>query len=215
MIPLLREPPRSVLLIGAHSDDIEIGCGGTVLTLLAMFPDLAIRWVVLSGAGGRADEARAGAAAFLVDARDPQVEVAGFPDTAFPYGGAVPLKAYFRDLSQGPSPDLVFTHRRDDMHQDHRFVAELTWQTFRDHTILEYEIPKYEGDLGRPNVFVPVSRAVAERKADAIVACFASQRVKPWFSRETLMALARIRGNECRAESGLAEGFHGAKVVLA
>ena len=214
MIPLLGGRPRSILLLGAHSDDIEIGCGGTVLTLLARFPDLRVHWVVLSGAGERAGEARAGAGAFLADAQEPRVEVADFPDTAFPYEGATGLKAFFRELGRTCEPDLVFTHRRDDAHQDHRFVAELTWQTFRDHVILEYEIPKYEGDLGRPDTFVPLDRAVLDRKADAIVRTFASQAAKPWFSRETITALARIRGNECRAGSGVAEGFHCAKMVL-
>ena len=214
MLPLLRERPRSLLVIGAHSDDIEIGCGGTVLTLLAMFPDLHVRWAVLSGEGERATEARAGAAHFLADAREPEVTVADFPDTAFPYEGATGLKAYFRELGAACRPDLVFTHRRDDAHQDHRFVAELTWQTFRDHAILEYEIPKYEGDLGRPNVFVPLGEDVAERKVEGIMEAFATQADKPWFTRDTLMGLARIRGVECRAPSGLAEGFHGAKVVL-
>lgn len=215
MISLLRERPRSVLLIGAHSDDIEIGCGATVLTLLALFPEIKIRWVVLSGEGARTDEARRGAAHFLKDARDPMVEVADFPDAAFAYQAAGSLKSHFRELSANCRPDLVFTHRRDDMHQDHRFVAELTWQHFRDHTILEYEIPKYEGDLGRPGVFVPASLEIAERKIAATVETFATQRDKPWFEAETLRALMRLRGNECRSPTGLAEAFHCAKMVLA
>ena len=214
MMPLLGRTPRRVLCIGAHRDDIEIGCGGTVERLLDLVPDLAIRWVVLSGDGSRADEARDAAARILARARDPQVEVADFPDTNFPYTAASALKEHFRALARGPAPDIVFTHRREDMHQDHRFVAELTWQAFRDHMILEYEIPKYEGDLGRPNVFVPLSRETARAKAQAIVEAFATQRDKPWFDAETLDALMRLRGNECRSPSGLAEAFHCHKAVL-
>ena len=156
MISLLGAAPRRVLFVGAHSDDIEIGCGATARALVERFPKLAVHWVVLSGAGERAAEARAGAAAFLEGAKDPVVEVHDFPDTAFPYEAVSPLKNLFRDLAGRTSPDLVFVHRRDDAHQDHRFVAELAWQHFRDHAILEYEIPKYEGDLGQPNLFAPV-----------------------------------------------------------
>lgn len=222
MLPLLRRRPERVLCIGAHADDIEIGCGGTILSLLALVPDLHVHWLVLSGANERAAEARDGAARILADAREPRVEVEAFEDTAFPYREAEALKRRFRELAGegagtsegGGRPDLVFTHRRADMHQDHRFVAELTWQHFRDHMILEYEIPKYEGDLGRPNVFVPLEPAVAERKVAAITGAFASQRDKPWFGADTFHAMHRLRGNECRSPTGLAEAFHADKMVL-
>ena len=212
MLPLLRERPRSILLIGAHSDDIEIGCGGTVLSLLALIPDLAVHWVVLSGEGTRADEAREGAARFLAGAKDPRFDVLDFPDTAFPYEAMAELKAFFRTLPL--DADLVFTHRRDDLHQDHAAVAALTWQRFRDHAILEYEIPKYEGDLGRPNAFVPLTRETAEAKARMTVETFATQMSKPWFDADTLLGLMRVRGNECRAPEGYAEAFHAMKMTL-
>lgn len=214
MIPLLRSPLRSILCIGAHADDIEIGCGGTILKLLQSDPELDIRWVVLSGDGIRAAEARASAAQFLGDGSERRLEIATFPDASFPYGEAAALKSFFRELSVSCSPDVIFTHCRQDMHQDHRFVAELTWQHFRDHMILEYEIPKYEGDLSRPSVFVPLPRDMANAKIDIIVSAFASQHDKPWFDAETLRSLLRLRSVECRSPTGFAEAFHCAKLVL-
>ena len=215
MIPLLGGPIRSVLCIGAHADDIEIGCGGTILKLLATHRDFSIRWVVLSADGARADEARMSAERFLQGAGGTsRVDVAGFEDASFPYADGPALKRYFRELTASCTPDLVFTHRREDLHQDHRFVAELTWQHFRDHMILEYEIPKYEGDLGQPSVFVPLPETFAEAKIDALVSAFPSQADKTWFSADTFRALMRVRGVECRAPSGLAEAFHCRKLVL-
>ena len=214
MKTLLGGSVETVLLIGAHSDDIEIGCGATVRRLLAMNPDLRIHWIVLSGLEERAEEARRAAARFLEEAREPRVDVEAFVDTLFPYASAMDLKAYFRTLSAAVRPDLIFTHRREDMHQDHRFVAELTWQSFRDHTILEYEIPKYEGDLGRPNVFVPLDERQAEAKIAALMASFASQRGKGWYDAETFRGLMRLRGVECQAPGRYAEAFHCAKMML-
>lgn len=214
MIPLLRSPLRSILCIGAHADDIEIGCGGTILRLLQSDPGLNIRWVVLSGDGIRATEARASAARVLGDGNEHRVEIADFPDTSFACIEAAALKSYFRELSASCNPDVIFSHCREDLHQDHRFVAELTWQHFRDHMILEYEIPKYEGDLGRPSVFVPLPTDMADAKVDIIVSAFASQHDKPWFDAETFRSVLRLRGIECRSPSGFAEAFHCAKLVL-
>ena len=214
MISLRPDTIQSILCIGAHADDIEIGCGGTILKLLRERDDLNIRWVVLSGNQTRAVEARNSATRFLDGARRQQVEVQGFQDTSFPYSDATAIKDYFRELSRSYRPDLVFTHRREDLHQDHRFVAELTWQHFRDHLIFEYEIPKYEGDLGQPTVFVPLSTETAEAKIELIISEFQSQHEKQWFSADTLRALLRIRGIECRSPTGLAESFYCRKLII-
>ena len=217
MMPLtfggLRTPPRRVLCLGAHSDDIEIGCGGTLLTLRKRFPDLEFRWIVFSSGHERAEEARRSAALFLKRAGRSQILVKDFRDRFFPFMGAE-IKEFFDQFSQEFSPDLIFTHYRHDLHQDHRTICELTWNAFRNHLILEYEIPKYDGDLGAPNVFVPLDRGACERKIKNILAAFTSQRAKPWFTRETFLALLRLRGVECGAPSGLAEAFYGRKIVV-
>jgi LmbE family N-acetylglucosaminyl deacetylase len=200
-----------ILLLGAHADDIEIGCGGTVLALLDARPEVAIRWVVFSGAGPRADEARESAARFLAQARgDVAVEVLDFPDGRFPTRFES-LKDAVADLRPF-RPDLVLTHRLEDRHQDHRTLAEITWQTFRDHMILEYEIPKVEGDLGHPNLFVPLDEATADRKVELLMAGFESQRVKPWYDADTFRGLLRLRGLE--AAGRFAEGFTARKALL-
>ena len=205
---------NSILCIGAHADDIEIGCGGTILSLLKQRNDLDIRWVVLSGNQTRAAEARSSAERFLTGPCIHQVEIASFQDACFPYSDAMAIKGYFRELSQSYSPDLIFTHRRDDAHQDHRFVADLTWQHFRQNLILEYEIPKYEGDLGQPSVFVPLGKEAAEAKIEMIVSEFQSQHDKQWFNPDTFRSLHRIRGIECQSSSGFAEAFHCRKLML-
>jgi LmbE family N-acetylglucosaminyl deacetylase len=208
-----REPLREILLLGAHSDDIEIGCGATVLRLVAEHPGLHVHWVVLSAEGQRATEARASAGDFLTGAEEVTIEIEAFRERYFPFdGGAV--KEWFDELGRRVSPQVVLTHRRDDAHQDHRTVADLTWNTFRDHLILEYEIPKWDGDLGRPNVFVPVDRAVAERKIDLLMSGFPSQHDRYWFGPDTFWAMLRLRGVEARVPSGFAEGFHGHKMLL-
>lgn len=212
MIPLRPAGGRTILCLGAHPDDIEIGCGGTLLRWLAE-DGRDVHWVVFSGEGARADEARRGAERFLAGASSATMEVAGFQDAGFPWQGAE-LKAFFRDLGGRVQPDVVFTHRLEDRHQDHRLIAELTWQTFRDHLILEYEIPKYEGDLGRPTLYAPVDDATAHAKVDSIVETFASQRSKRWFSADTFRALMRLRGLECAAPHGWAEAFTCRKAVL-
>jgi LmbE family N-acetylglucosaminyl deacetylase len=198
----------SVLALGAHSDDIEIGCGGTILRLAREVAEFEVTWVVLSAEEGRRDEARAGAEAFGATT----VEIENFEDAFFKYGREV--KEHFEGLKERVSPDVVLTHHGSDLHQDHRLVSELTWNTFRDHLILEYEIPKYDGDLGAPNVFVHLDEELARQKVEALRASFPSQATKPWFTSEVFLALLRLRGMESRAPSGLAEAFYGRKLAL-
>lgn len=204
--------PLSILCLGAHCDDIEIGCAGTLITILAARP-AAVHWVVFSGDAVRRAEATASAAALLAGAAARHIAVHDFRESFFP-GQGMEIKEVFEKLKADCRPDVVFTHHKNDHHQDHRVVAELTWNTFRDHLVLEYEIPKYEGDLGNPNLFVPISRAVAERKVDGLLAGFSSQRRRSWFTADTFMALLRLRGVNANAASGLAEGFHCRKLVL-
>jgi LmbE family N-acetylglucosaminyl deacetylase len=203
-----------VLCLGAHPDDIEIGCGGTVLALARARPDARFHWVVLAAGGGRRREAEASAAEFLAGGGGHRVVLESFRDGFLPYeGGAV--KERFERLKGEVDPHLVLTHARRDRHQDHRLVCELTWNTFRDHLILEYEIPKYDGDLGAPNLFVPLSRELAARKVELLLRHFGSQRSRDWFDAETFHGLMRLRGVEARSPSGLAEAFHAPKLALA
>lgn len=196
-----------VLFLGAHSDDIEIGCGGTILRLTQEYPALEVTWVVFSALGERGEEARKSAQEFLKDVRQKQVLVHNFKDGYFPYR-AEQIKDIFEDLKQAYSPDLIFTHYRHDLHQDHRTVCELTWNTWRDHFILEYEIPKYDGDLGTPNFFVHLDRTLCDRKTDLLVRFFQTQGNKHWFTSETFQALLRLRGVECKSPGGFAEAFY-------
>jgi LmbE family N-acetylglucosaminyl deacetylase len=204
---------QTVLLVGAHCDDIEIGCGGTILKLVEERPDLAVFWLVLSSGAERAAEARRSAESFLAGAASPTVVVEDFRERYFPYVGAE-IKERFDRLAREVAPDVVFTHVRDDLHQDHRIVSELTYNTFRDHLVLEYEIPKYDGDLGRPNVFVHLEDRHCRRKIETLFECFPSQALKDWFTDTTFQALLRLRGVEGRSPSGLAEAFHCRKAVL-
>ncbi len=205
---------RRVLLLGAHADDIEIGCGGALLTMLAARPELEVGWIVFSGEGARELEAQRSAVAFLEGAHAPLVETHRYRDTVFPTQYAE-LKEELERLRRDFQPDLVFTHRRDDAHQDHRVLGELSWGAFRGgEGILEYEIPKYEGDLGAPNVFVPLAEAFMQKKLELIWECFESQRDKPWFSKEQLAAVALLRGLECKSGERYAEGFYSRKAVL-
>jgi LmbE family N-acetylglucosaminyl deacetylase len=208
-----RPTASHVLCLGAHADDIELGCGGTILTLLAAEPALTVTWVVFSAEGPRAGEARQSAESFLANAEKPEILLSDFRDGFFPYAGA-PIKEALEELKSRISPDLVFTHYRHDLHQDHRLIAELTWNTFRDHLILEYEIPKYDGDLGAPNVFVPLEDSICRRKVETILAKFPSQRGKRWFTEELFRSLLRLRGMECNAISTYAEAFYGRKLVV-
>jgi LmbE family N-acetylglucosaminyl deacetylase len=214
-LDLKGEPPvpLTVLCLGAHADDIEVGCGGTVLEITARRPGSLFHWVVLCARGQRRKEASASAEFFLKQAGTRSLTFEDFRDGFLPYEGAR-VKEFFERIKGEVQPDLVLTHCRGDLHQDHRLVNELTWNTFRDHLILEYEIPKYDGDLGQPNVFVPISRASAAAKAEGIVEHFASQQGKHWFGEETFLALLRLRGIEARAPSGYAEAFYGRKIPL-
>lgn len=217
MLPLLLPDaarPLNLVCIGAHSDDLEIGCGGALLSWLAQGARLHVTWVVLSAAGERAVEARASARAMLRRTASARVVLRDFRDGYMPHQYAE-IKDFFEELKAGPVPDLIMTHRLEDRHQDHRVASELTWNTWRNQVVLEYEILKYEGDLGQPNVYVPLSAAAMRRKVAHLQRHFCTQRAKHWFEGESFLGLARLRGLECRAESGFAEAFHARKLVLA
>jgi LmbE family N-acetylglucosaminyl deacetylase len=216
MLPLSLPPrgPVTLLCLGAHADDIEIGCGGTLLRILAERRQVRVHWVVLSGDATRAREARRSASRMLRGAARSQIRIERFRDGFLPYE-ATAVKEVFEQLKGEVEPDLIFTHRRDDRHQDHRLVSDLTWNTYRDHLILEYEIPKYDGDLGQPNVFVPISDAIRRRKIRHLMSAFPTQARKRWYSPATFEGLMRIRGVECAAGEGYAEAFHGCKLILA
>ncbi|WP_099864351.1 PIG-L deacetylase family protein [Pararhizobium haloflavum] len=196
----------SVLCLGAHSDDIEIGAGGTIIELIGRGAKLDVTWCVLSAAGERKAEATASAEAFLEGAQSRTIETADFEDSYFP-DQQKPIKTWMIAVRDRVRPDIVFTHTRRDGHQDHRQVNALTWNVFRDHLILEYEILKWDGDLGRPNSYVPLSEKTMERKTDLLMRHFGSQRSKDWFDPDAFRALARLRGMECRAPERFAEAF--------
>ena len=204
---------KTVLCLGAHADDIEIGCGGTLLKLLRARQDLEIWWVVFSAESGRAREARASARSLLKGARNQKLIIKNFRNSFFPAQTAS-IKAFFEKLKPSVRPDLVLTHHRDDRHQDHRVLSDLAWNTFRDHLILEYEIPKYDGDLGNPNVYVSLDDDLCRRKTDALLKFFRSQAAKHWFTADTFLALMRLRGLECGPGTKYAEAFYGRKLVL-
>jgi len=204
--------PLIVLCLGAHADDIEIGCGATILWLAEKFPGVMFHWVVFSAAGPRRQEALKAVGLFTAGCVK-EVVLKNFRDGFLPYNGGK-VKDFFEQMKGQVKPDLIFTPWRGDAHQDHRLVAELTWNTFRNHLIFEYEIPKYDGDMGRPNVFVPLQAPLVERKVEHLLQAFKSQRAKPWFDRETFLGLMRIRGMESNSPSGYAEAFHVRKVVL-
>jgi LmbE family N-acetylglucosaminyl deacetylase len=205
--------PRQILCLGCHSDDIEIGCGGTILRLATEYPDWVFHWVVFSAIGARAVEARESAARFLEPTRLKGPILHTFQDGFMPFAGAE-IKAAFETLKKTISPDLIFTHNRNDAHQDHRLIAEMTWNTFRNHFVLEYEIPKYDGDMGQPCVFVPLSADICNKKVELIMDTFQSQHAKRWFQPETFQSLMRLRGMECNAPSGYAEAFYSRKLVI-
>ena len=210
----MKARPLQILCLGAHPDDIEIGCGGTVLSLLANGRKVSCHWVVFSGGGtAREQEARTSAARFLKRAKRQHVDVHAFRDGFLPYiGGQV--KDAFEALAKVVSPDAIFTHARHDRHQDHRLISDLTWNTFRSHLILEYEVPKYDGDLGSPNLFVPLARTVARAKVRNLLSTFRTQRSKRWFTADTFNGLLRLRGIESGAAQGVAEAFYARKTVL-
>jgi LmbE family N-acetylglucosaminyl deacetylase len=206
--------PIRVLCLGAHADDIEIGCGGLLLDLVQRHRLIDVSWVVFSATSVRAKEAQASARLFLAGAKSKKVTIHRFRDGFFPYDGAK-VKKSFETLKRSiPAPDLVLTHYRDDRHQDHRTISDLTWNIFRDHFVLEYEVPKFDGDLGTPNCFVPLSRALAVRKTEHLDQAFTTQTDRHWFSAETFLGLMRLRGVECRAPEGYAEAFYARKARL-
>jgi len=201
-----------LLCLGAHSDDIEIGCGGTLLHLKQVFPRLKFHWVVFSAGGPRGQEAAKAAEMFTAGC-EKEIVLKEYRDGFLPYSGTQ-IKDFFEELKSLVKPDVIFTQWGGDAHQDHRLLSELTWNTFRDHLILEYEVPKYDGDMGRPNLFVPLVAPLYTQKVDYLFEAFQSQRAKRWFDRETFLGLMRIRGMEANSPSGYAEAFHCRKMVL-
>jgi len=213
-LPAKSDSHLTLLCLGSHADDLEIGCGGTVLKLMAAAGKrVCVNWVVFSGSHERAAEARASAARFLDGAAQQHVETKAFRDGFFPYVG-YEIKQFFEELKQRCSPDVIFTHYRDDRHQDHRLISDLTWNTFRNHLILEYEIPKYDGDLGSPNVFVHLDEEISRCKVRSIIDAFQTQHNHHWFTEDTFLSLLRLRGIESAAPGGYAEAFYCRKAVV-
>jgi LmbE family N-acetylglucosaminyl deacetylase len=202
-----------ILCLGSHSDDIEIGCGGTILRLAEQYPDCTFYWVVFSATGVRAEEAQCAAMRFAGSDRLKNLLLKTFPDGFLPFVGSE-VKTVFEELKKEISPDLIFTHNRKDSHQDHILVGDLTWNTFRNHMILEYEIPKYDGDLGQPSFFVPLEPETYRNKVKFLMDAFQSQHSKRWFQEDTFLSLMRLRGMECNAPSGYAEAFYCRKIVF-
>jgi LmbE family N-acetylglucosaminyl deacetylase len=204
---------RRILCLGAHADDIEIGMGGTLLTLTAQIPDLEICWVVFSAPGSRAEEARRSADDFLGNVARRDIRIGSFRESYFPSEWPA-IKDWFEEIKTKFEPEVVFTHYRDDRHQDHRVLSDLAWNTFRNHLILEYEILKYDGDLGHPSVFMPLSEQICTRKIESLLKHFKTQSTRHWFTSDTFEAMHRIRGIECASATGRAEAFHCRKLVL-
>jgi LmbE family N-acetylglucosaminyl deacetylase len=202
-----------ILCLGAHSDDIEIGCGGTILRLLSEYDGAEVYWVVIGSSGERDAEALASAERFLAKAKAKEIIVKNFRNSFFPYVGEE-IKEFLEKLKAQISPDVTFTHYRNDLHQDHRVISDLTWNTYRNHLILEYEIIKYDGDIGNPNFFVPLDEAICQQKVALLMDCFKTQRDKDWFTPDAFLALMRLRGVESKAPTRYAEGFYCRKVVL-
>jgi LmbE family N-acetylglucosaminyl deacetylase len=202
-----QKPLQRLLCLGAHCDDIEIGCGGTILRLIQENPDIEIDWIVFSSNPKRKKEAVKAAKLFLQGARKSHIVIKTFKDGFFPYNGAA-IKKYFESLKKKIVPDLILTHFRNDLHQDHRLICDLTWNTFRGNFILEYEIPKYDGDLDSPNFYVGVNDALFKKKTEYILNSFLSQCNKHWFTHDTFAGLARIRGVEANCPERYAEGFY-------
>lgn len=202
-----------IICLGAHCDDIEIGCGGTLLSMLKKFKDVEVYWVVLSSDSKREEEARTSANMFLKHAKGKTIEIKNYRNGFFPYDGGE-IKKYFEILKDRFSPDLIFTHYRMDLHQDHRTVSELTWNTFRNHLILEFEIPKYDGDFGTPNFFVPLHPSICKNKIITIIKSFKTQANKHWLTEDLLYSILRVRGMECVSGTKYAEAFYCRKIYL-
>lgn len=211
-LPQPQKGPLKVLCLGAHSDDIEIGCGGTILKLLSEY-DVEAHWVVFGSRGQRNKEAITSANKFLANAKKKKIIIKNIKDGYFPYIGGK-IKIFFEDLKKRVSPDIIFTHYRHDLHQDHRLISELTWNTFRDHLILEYEIPKYDGDLGQPNCFVHLNETLCCKKIENILNSFKTQKSNHWFTKDTFLSILRIRGIESNAPEKYAESFYCRKLVF-
>ncbi len=202
-----------VLCLGAHCDDIEIGCGGTILQLLKNNPNAEIHWYVFSSNEVREKEARLSASKFLSESKYSNIKILNFRNGYFPYVGAE-IKDYFEKIKQQINPDIIFTHFRGDLHQDHKTLGELTWNTFRDHLIFEYEIPKYDGDMGSPNVFVTINNEECIKKSEYIYDSFISQRDKHWFTKDTILSIMRLRGVEAASPTAFAEAFFSKKTTI-
>jgi LmbE family N-acetylglucosaminyl deacetylase len=207
------DSPKRILCLGAHCDDIEIGCGGTIIKLARTLRDAEIQWVVFSSDDRRGKEALNSAKDFLKDVKKNKIQINRFRNSFFPYYGAE-IKEYFEQLTKEFSPDIIFTHFRNDLHQDHRLISELTWNTYRNHLILEYEIPKYDGDFGSPNFFVQFDETISLQKIGKIMKYFKSQYGKAWFTSDTFLSILRLRGVESNAPDKYAEGFYCRKIIL-
>jgi LmbE family N-acetylglucosaminyl deacetylase len=212
-MPRQKRGALKVLCLGAHCDDIEIGCGGTILKLVRSNENAMFYWVVFSSEKKRKQEARESANLFLKNVREKTIIIKNFRNGFFPFVG-MEIKEYFEDLKHTFSPDLIFTHYRNDLHQDHRLISDLTWNTFRDHLILEYEIFKYDGDLGTPNVFVHLDEKLCQNKISYIQSAFRSQKSKNWFNPDVFLSMLRLRGVESNAPGKYAEAYYGRKVIL-
>lgn len=202
-----------VLCLGAHADDIEIGCGGTILKLIEEAPESQFYWVIFSVDQKRSKEAYESANFFLNGVKLKKIDVQQFRESYFPFIGSH-IKDYFEKLKKEFSPDIIFTHHYEDAHQDHRLIASLAWNTFRDHFILEYEVPKYDGDLGNPNLYVHLNESHIQRKINSILKTFETQKKKMWFTEETFKSILRIRGMESNSPSKYAEAFYCRKIVF-
>jgi LmbE family N-acetylglucosaminyl deacetylase len=217
MLKLLFEGQRDsayrILCLGAHSDDIEIGCGGTLLRLIREYSGVSVSWIVFGSSGERSQEAINSAQSFLRPVQDKKIIIKEFRDGFFPYIGAE-IKDFFEQLKDEVSPDIIFTHYRQDLHQDHRLISELTWNSFRSHLILEYEIPKYDGDFGSPNLFVQLERKIADEKVNHILFQFSSQHRRHWFTADTFYSIMRLRGIESGSRFDYAEAFYCRKIVF-
>lgn len=207
------DKPLNILCIGAHSDDIEIGAGGTILTFLKSYDVKSVYWQVFCSNEQRKLEARKSAEMYLCDIKSKIIDIKDFRDGFLPYIG-YDVKDHFEKIKANYKPDLIFTHYRQDLHQDHRLLCELTWNTFRDHFILEYEIPKYDSDIGNPNLFVEVEPKIVEKKIGLLLTCFKSQTNKHWFDELTFQSILRLRGMQCASEKGFAEAFYAEKIQI-
>jgi len=199
--------------LGAHPDDIEIGCGGTILRIIEEVPNADFYWAVFSGNEKRINEAREAAKVFLENAESKKIVIHRFRESYFPFVGAS-IKDGLEKLKREFSPDIVFTHYRNDAHQDHCLISSLTWNTFRDHFIMEYEVPKFDGDLATPNLYVHLNELHVRKKIDFILENFITQKEKPWFTEETFRSILRIRGIESNSPNKYSEAFHCKKIVF-